>query len=344
MENEKYNPEMPSTGFDVSDYHALHSSNVIASLKGVSGMHFDNTDGASLFFARELDYVKAKAYDKKYPELTAINHFPITNDVPEGAETVTYYAYENTGMAKIIANYAEDLPRADVKGHPSTALIKSIGGSYGYSVQEMRASRLVGKSLDIRKATAARYAIDRAINTLAFAGDEKSNIMGMLSKGNNVPLYTIPEVSGKTTWREKSAADILADINGMFAYQSKLTQDVEKADTLALPPDVFIDISTRQIPNTGLTVKKFILENAPYLKTIISAPELSGENKETNPYCKNVALLFTNDAEKFSLELPLRFYQYPLQTRNLEIVVPCEARAAGIILYYPLSALIATNI
>ena len=130
----------------------------------------------------------------------------------------------------------------------------------------------------------------------------------------------------------------------MFAYQSKLTQDVEKADTLALPPDVFIDISTRQIPNTGLTVKKFILENAPYLKTIISAPELSGENKETNPYGKNVALLFTNDAEKFSLELPLRFYQYPLQTRNLEIVVPCEARAAGIILYYPLSALIATNI
>ena len=63
----------------------------------------------------------------------------------------------------------------------------------------------------------------------------------------------------------------------------------------------------------------------------------------TNPYNKGVMFLFTNSADKFSLEIPMPFYQYPLQNRNLEVIVPCEERVAGCIIYYPLSALIAVG-
>ena len=343
MKNQ-YNPEMPSTGYDQADYAALMASNIAPPLAGNKQMRFDSAEDASIFFARELDYIKSKSYDKIYPEFTALNNFPITHEVPEGAETMTYYSYEKTGMAAIISNYATDLPRADVKGSPTTAYVKSIGDSYGYSIQEMRASRMAGKSLDTRKAEAARYAIDRKTNEIAFAGDKEHKLMGMLSSDNNIPLYTLATVETKTSWKDKSAAEILADINGMFAYQSRITQDVERADTLALPPAVFIDISTRQIPNTGYTVKRFLLENAPYLKNIITAPELSAENKATNPYGVDVAMLYTNSADKFSLEIPMAFYQYPLQNRNLEVIVPCEERVAGIVLYYPLSALLAVGV
>ena len=207
---------------------------------------------------------------------------------------------------------------------------------------------MAGKSLDTRKAESARYAIDRTTNTIAFAGDKKNNLTGMLSPGNNIPLFTLSQVQvgsqQKTEFEHKSADQILKDINAMFAYQAKITKNVERADTLALPASVYIDISTRQIPNTGYTVKKFLLENAPYLKDIIPAPELEGDSTETNPLGKNAALLFTNSAEKFSLEIPMAFYQYPLQNKNLEVIVPCEERVAGIIMYYPLSALIAVGV
>ena len=342
--SKQYNPEMPSAGYDQADFSALMASNITPTLATTKQMHFDSVEDASIFFARELDYIKSKSYDKIYPEFTALNNFPITHEVPEGAETMTYYSYEKTGMAVIISNYATDLPRADVKGRPTTAMIKSIGDSYGYSIQEMRASRMAGKSLDTRKAEAARYAIDRKTNEIAFAGDKEHHLMGMLSTDNNIPLYPLATVNSKTAGKDKSAAEILADINGMFAYQSGITQDVERADTLAIPPAQYIDISTRQIPNTGYTVKKFLLENAPYLKEIISAPELAAANTATNPYGSNVAMLYTNSADKFSLEIPMAFYQYPLQNRNLEVIVPCEERVAGIVLYYPLSALIATGI
>ena len=343
----QYNPVKPSEGFDKNDYYALLGSPAVQQIAGLEGMRFDGAEDASVFFARELDYIKSRSYDKQYPELSALANFPISHEVPEGAETTTYYSYEKTGMAAIIANYADDLPRADVKGTPTTVPVKSIGTSYGYSVQEMRASRMAGKSLDTRKANAARYAADLKVNAIAFIGDSETKLLGVLSPENNVPVYTLSTVTVDdeqyTDFAHKTAEQILADINGIVAYQAKITKNVEKSDTLMLPSSVYIDISTRQIPNTSVTVKKFLLDNAPYLKKIVEAPELEADADMTNPYGVNVMLLYKNDPEKFSLEIPMSYYQYPVQNRNLEVVVPCEERTAGINMYYPFSLCMAVG-
>lgn len=139
------------TAFSAEDRKAIENSGISASLASNPQMNFDAAEDASVYFARELDFVKVKTYDKVFPELTALKMFPVTHEVPEGAESVTYYGYEPTGLAKIIGNYATDLPRADVKGQPKTALVKGLGASYGYSVQDMRASKLAGKGLDAKK-------------------------------------------------------------------------------------------------------------------------------------------------------------------------------------------------
>lgn len=339
------------TRYDSVDYAALMQSNIPAALTGTEGLRFDSAEDASVFFARELDFIKSQSYDVEYAEMTALSIFPMSSEVDPGAETITSYSYDKTGMAKLISNYATDLPRADVMGKPTTAIIKSIGDSYGYSIQEMRASRMAGKSLDVRKGESARYQIDRLNNQIAWAGDEETGLMGVLSKNNDIPLYVLPNgKDGKTSWADKTPEEIMADINGMQKQVAAVTKNVERPDTLVLPSDVFIDISTRQIPNTGFTVKKFIEENAPYLKQIVPASELQADTPETNPYGaadgtgKNVALLFKKDARKLTIENPMPFYQYPVQPKGLEVIIPCEARTAGVIIYYPLSLLIAVGV
>lgn len=340
--------------FNMNDYSALKGSSLIKSLGSSEQLRFDGVESATAFFARELDYVKTKTYDRQYPELSALSFFPITSEVPEGAETVTYYKYDITGMAAIINNYATDLPRVDIKGEPYTASIKSIGDSYGYNVQEMRASRMTGKSLDARKGAAARRASDYMVNKIAFAGDEKHNLMGIFSKNNDIPLYTLSTVNVKgdgdteakphTEWKYKNADQILADITGMQMFIDKITNSIEKPDTLALPSYVYMDLGNRRIPDTETTILSFIKKNAPYLKNFESMAELQGNNKDVNPTGKDVAFMYTKNEEKFSLEIPLHFYQYPLQVRNLETEVPCEQRTAGLIIYYPLSMLLAMGI
>lgn len=328
----------------------LRESAIPAAVMASEGTRFDSEDDASVFFARELDHVKAESYDVEYPEFTALNLFPVSNDTDPGAETVTYYTYDKTGLASVIDNYSTDLPRADVTGKPSYAQVKSIGDSYGYSAQEMRASRMAGKSLDARKAESARYQIDNLTNKIAWRGDEASGLMGVLSTGQNVPLYTITNgASNKADWANKTADEILADINGMQKQVARVTKNVERPDTLCVPSDVYMDISTRRIPDTATTVKAFLLANAPYLKDIISAAELDADAVDTNPYAKatdgkGVAFLFKNDKRKMALENPMPFMQYPLQVKGLETIIPCEARTAGVIFYYPLSALIAVGV
>ena len=350
--------------YDAADLKALRNSGIPAAIMTSEGVRFDSEDDASVFFARELDYIKAQSYDVEYPELTALTLFPQTSEADEGAETITYYTYDKIGLAKVIDNYSTDLPRADVIGSPSFAQIKSLGDSYGYSAQEMRASRLAGKNLDVRKGESAKYQIDNLTNKIAWAGDTASGLMGVLSPGQNIPLYLIGTggTSGKTKWTEKTADEILNDVNGMAKQVAKVTKNVERPDTLCVPADVYMDISTRRIPDTSTTVLKFLLDHAPYIKEVISTAELDADSPETNPYAVSgvsysigatsyttseavgVAFLFKNDVRKLALENPMPFKQYPIQVRNLETVIPCEARTAGVIVYYPLSALIAVGV
>lgn len=335
---------------DQNDYDALLASSIPASLVGVRSMNFDDAEAASVFFARELDFVKSQSYDVEYPEFTALSLFPMSSEVDPGAETVTYYSYDKTGLAKIISNYATDLPRADVKGKPTTAIIKSLGDSYGYSIQEMRASRMAGKSLDTRKAESARYQIDYLNNKIAWNGDAETGLKGVLSTDNDVPLYTVANgAKGTTSWADKTEDEILADITGMLKQMATVTKKVEKPDTLALSSDAYIEIQNKRIEGTATTVLKYIQDNIPDIKQIVSCPELDADSVETNPYAaasdgKAVALLFKNDSRKLSIENPLPFMQYPIQTQGLEVVVPCEARTAGAMIYYPMSLLIAVGV
>ena len=95
---------------------------------------------------------------------------------------------------------------------------------------------------------------------------------------------------------------------------------------------------------TNNSHKTHLKEHSPYLKNFESMAELQDSATDINTSGKNVAFMYTKDPEKFSLEIPLPFYQYPLQVQKLETEVPCETRTAGLIIYYPLSMLLAYGI
>lgn len=339
-----------SMRYDQNDYDALLASNIPATMTATPGMHFDSAEDASVFFARELDFVKAQSYDVEYPEFTALKLFPMSSEVDAGAETVTYYSYDKVGLAKIISNYATDLPRADVKGKPTTAIIKSIGSSYGYSIQEMRASAMSGKSLDSRKAESARYQIDYLNNKIAWNGDKETGLRGVLSEDNDIPVVTVDAgADGSAKWVDKTPDEIIADITSWMVQMNELTGGVENPDTLALPKSVYLVLQNKRLEGTASNLLTYITQNIPDIKTIARCPELEAKATETNPYAatsggKGVALLFKNDARKLTIENPLPYTQYPVQTQGLEMVVPCEARTAGAVIYYPLSLMIAVGI
>lgn len=344
----KFNANDPNNGYSKEDRTALETK--CAALIGRAfrnpfpGLRLDAADNAGIFFAKQLAYVKSKAYDKEFPELTGLKLFPQTSEVDEGAMYMEYYSYEPVGFADIIANYASDLPRVDVKGTPHRAEIVGIGNSYGYNVQELRACRrnaLLGtmKPLDAARAEAARRAYDIKINHLIWHGDEKTGIIGVLSSGNNIPVYTLTNgAGGKADWASKTADEIAADVAGMLNYIYTLTQGVEHPDSWAMPNDLYTSLNLRRIDGTGESVLSYIKNHTPQIVNWEVAGELSKSNTDYNSTGKNIGLLYTKDAEKMAHEVPLAFLQHAPQERNLEMVINCEGRDAGMVIPYPLSA------
>ena len=183
----KYNPFDPANGYSEEDRLALNgkcASLINQAYKNPfpgTKIRLDGADNAGIFFAKQLAHVKTKAYDKDFPELSGLKIFPQTSETDEGAAYIEYYSYEPVGFADVIANYASDLPRVDVKGTPHRAEIVNIGDSYGYNVQELRACRRnavlgIMKSLDSARAEAARRVYDVKVNHLIWhaAGKHRS--------------------------------------------------------------------------------------------------------------------------------------------------------------------------
>lgn len=289
----------------------------------------------SIFFAQELERVKTRTYDVQYPELTATRIIPVSNEAGPGAETITYHQYDQVGFAKIISNYATDLPRVDLVGKKFTSDVKSIGASYGYSVQDIRAARMAGKPLEQRKANAVRRANDQEVNRIAYFGDAKHGLVGLFTHPN-VTIYTLPNdgTGSSTKWKDKTPDQVLRDMNGMANKPVQLTNGVETVDTLLLSYAVNSDINTRaRSDTTDTTILEFFLKHNPQIKNVEVIPECAGAGTGGT----DIVMMYKKHDDKLTLEIPQAFEQFTPQMEGLEFVVPTHSRCGGVIAYFPLS-------
>jgi len=298
---------------------------------------FKNLDAnEGVFFQRQLEHIKAKTYDIKYPTLKIAEGMivPQSFEADSGAQSITYRQYDQVGVAKLIANYADDLPRADVKGIEVTVPVKGIGESFGYNIQEIRAAAKAGFPLTPKKANAARRAVMQKLEAIGFSGDTATGLVGFNGNANATEVTLPADGTGaSTTFASKTAAQIIRDLNAMASAIVDATLGVEIPDTLLLPIAQYSDIATRQLTNTEVTVLQFFLKNSPYIKSVgwLNQLKTGGAGSTTR------MIAYRRDPDALTLEIPQNYEQLAPQERNLEYVVPCHMRTGGVIFYYPLA-------
>ena len=85
------------THFDSTEFNTLRNSAIPAAIMASPNTRFDSAEEASVFFARELDHVKAKTYDVEYPELTALSNFPISSEARRGDHHLLHLRQDRSG-------------------------------------------------------------------------------------------------------------------------------------------------------------------------------------------------------------------------------------------------------
>lgn len=304
--------------------------------------HLDSNE--TVFFGRQLESIEPIVYRWLQRELKYRDLVPVSNRDNPGANTITYRMFTQVGMVKVIANYADDLPRVDVYGKEYSASVKTIGGAFGYNTQEIRAAMLANVDLDGERAASLRRATREKENDICWNGDANAGLLGILNN-TNVPTQAVPTGAGGFLWSQKTADEIIEDIRIGTSKVRTQSKGIHQANTMVLPIAQYDIIAglPRSI-HSDTTVLQFILNNkeAYGLDMVTTLPvEL------INAFVggtKDGAIIYEKDPEVLELRIPMELLLHPVQPRNLEFVINGEARNAGVVIRRPLAMVFLTGI
>ena len=288
-------------------------------------------DEAGLFLERQLEFIRPQVFEVTYADIKYPTLLPVTSEAGPGAQTFTYRIMDSTGEFKLIADAADDLPRADISQIERTINIRSFGGSFGYTVQELRAAQMATIALEQRRATAVRRAYEEKVESVAMFGESSVGLVGFF----NNP--TVDVVAANTWFDTATAAEMLELLNYGVSAIINASKMKEQPDTILLAYEDYNKISTtRNSDSSDVTVLEYFLRTNPYIRNVEPINQLDAGNSVLNT---NRMVVYKRDPEKVQLHIPQPLELFPPQQRGLEFIVPAHARVGGVALYYPKSVI-----
>ena len=288
-------------------------------------------DDAGLFLDRQLEYIRPQVFEVEYADIKYPTILPVTAEAGPGSQTFTYRIMDATGDFKLISDAADDLPRADVSQTEKSINIRSFGGSFGYTVQELRAAQMANLSLEQRRASAVRRAYEEKVESVAMFGEGSVSLAGFF---NNATV----DVISANKWFSTSnitAQEMLEILNqGVSAIISGSNMK-EQPDTILMPYEDYNTVSTtRNSDSSDVTVLEYFLRTNPFIRNVEPINQLAAANSSL---AKNRLVVYKRDPQKVQLHIPQPLELFPPQQRGLEFIVPAHARVGGVALYYPKS-------
>jgi hypothetical protein len=290
-------------------------------------------DEAGLFLERQLEFIRPQVFETAYADIKYPTILPVTSEAGNAAQTYTYRIMDATGEFKLIADAADDLPRSDISQVEKSIVIRSFGGSFGYTVQELRAAQMANVALEQRRASAVRRAYEEKVEQVAMFGEASANLAGFF---NNATV----DVIAADKWFTDSGTtsqDMLDLLNYGADAMVNATQMKEQPDTLLLPYDDYAVISKRRNSDSSdSTVLEYFLRTNPYITNVAPILQLDKTKSGLNT---NRMVVYKRDPQKLELHIPQPLELFPPQQRGLEFIVPAHARVGGVALYYPKSVI-----
>jgi hypothetical protein len=276
-------------------------------------------DEAGLFLERQLEYIRPQIFEVAYADIKYPTLLPVTSEAGQGAQTFTYRIMDSTGEFKLIADAADDLPRSDISQVERSINIRSFGGSFGYTVQELRAAQMANIALEQRRAAAVRRAYEEKVEAVAMFGESTVGLAGFFNNSTVDVIAADYWFTGATA--SGTSQEMLELLNYGVSAIINASNMKEQPDTILLAYEDYNKISTtRNSDSSDVTVLEYLDKDNSVLNT-------------------NRMVVYKRDPEKVQLHIPQPLELFPPQQRGLEFIVPAHARVGGVALYYPKSVI-----
>lgn len=298
-------------------------------------MNMFDAQQAMSFLVQQAAHIENEVYEIRYPEIQYPNLVPIDTSAGEWAKTVTFFSSDKVGQAKWFHHEAKDMARADVVRNKFEHSIEMAGIGYGYTIEELgQAMMIPGMNLSTDRAAAAVRSYEEFMDNLTLRGDASKNYDGLIDY-TGVTAVTAPATGSGTSplWINKTADQILKDINDALTGIYVLSLQVEMADTILLSVQDYTRIATQRLGDTTMTVLQFVMQHNVY--TAMTGQQLTIravrglETAGAGGTGRMVAYRRAMDVLKLHLPMPHKFLPV-WQTGPIQFDVPGIFRTGGL--------------
>jgi hypothetical protein len=286
------------------------------------------------YVARQLEYLRPGLFEVQYPNLKGKRWVPVNSSMPLGAEQFTITIMDKVGQVKHVKDFSKDLSRVEMSTSQKSMNVFSMGISYAWNINEIRAAMYANLPLQTKKAMTARDLMARKFDDILLDGETTTGVKGLFTlSGTETYTVTADGTGASKTFETKSADKIVRDLNGALGQIILNSLEVHVPNTVILPLSTYQYVgATRVGDGTSDTVLSYWLRTNPYgIGTAEYSTKLetagSGSTKRIVTYEKNPNVL-----EMIS---PVEFEQFAPETFNTEVQTICHMRVGGVALYMP---------
>jgi hypothetical protein len=302
----------------------------------------DAQQAALSFVVNQAYTINTVAYETAFPDLDFGRLVYVDSSAPEFTPGIVTFLSSSVGKANWYTSGAKDVAKADITRDKNEVKIHMAAVGYGYDTEEVGQAQLMGMNLTGGKAQAARRAYTEFMWNLTLIGDTDKGLAGLATATNVTagPVAANGTGTPNTQWfatdgtQTKTAAQIVADINGGLTGVYTGSRTVEMADTVLLPYTTIAQLASTPLTSTNSeTVLSFILRTNIYTMMTGRPLTIRGElGLETlGAGGTKLMVIYANRQDVVKLHLPMPHRFFPVwQDGPFNFEVPGAFRTGGI--------------
>jgi hypothetical protein len=293
----------------------------------------------TMVFARQLETVKARVYEKKYPPLKARSFVDESNEGGATSDTLVYRVWEAFVVAKVSLNYATDIPMVAASGKEMVVRYFPVRDGYYYSIEDLRKAQAAGVELSTKYALIARRGIELARDGITAFGVPDIGTFG-IANHPNATLRVLPNGN----WESANGLAILADLNDLVTDMLDESLEIFEPNTILLSTRLYRIVTTKLVSADGndaghVSVLDLFKKQNPGIRveswTKLKASAPDGTHDRVICYHKS--------PEVMEFETGVEFEILPVEYSKGVFSHVCQARYAGVQIHYPLAVSYSDN-
>lgn len=293
------------------------------------GEGYSADSSETMVFARQLETIKSRVYEKKYAELKGRSLVPVSYEGGGNSEYITFRVWDQFAIAKVVADYATDFPLVTTSAVEYTAKYFDIGNAYQVSMRDLERAAKAGVDITSKYGMMARRGIELGIDDIVAKGVPQIKTYGLVNNPN-VSLLSLPNGN----WGSATGQQMLDDLNYLVTNTQVSTLDIWKIDHIVMTIAAFRKISTTLLNSanaSNITVLQAFQTQNPGI-TVETWTRLNGANADG---VNGRLVAYKKDPEVLEFEMGQDFRIYPPEQRGLTLTYACLATAAGVLIHHP---------